>query len=81
MLVNLRAGGGPRGAPPSGARAHLSRREKMRAPGGGGRGPRRGGDASRTNAVLVGDDLPELGADLVTALATLDSNDLTHVYC
>jgi hypothetical protein len=29
--------------------------------------------------VLVGDDLPELGADLVTALATLDMNDLTHV--
>jgi hypothetical protein len=28
--------------------------------------------------VLVGDDLPELGADLVAALATLDSNDLTH---
>ena len=34
--------------------------------------------AGRVNAVLVGDDLPELGADLVAALATLDSNDLTH---
>ena len=34
--------------------------------------------AGRVNAVLIGDDLPELGADLVTALATLDSNDLTH---
>jgi hypothetical protein len=29
--------------------------------------------------VLVGNDLPELGANLVTALATLDMNDLTHV--
>jgi hypothetical protein len=29
--------------------------------------------------VLVGNDLPELGADLVTALATLDMNDFTHV--
>jgi hypothetical protein len=29
--------------------------------------------------VLVGDDLPELGTDLVTALATLDGNDLAHV--
>jgi len=28
--------------------------------------------------VLVGDDLPELGTDLVTALATLDCDDLTH---
>mmetsp|Transcript_8203 Transcript_8203/g.9920 ORF Transcript_8203/g.9920 Transcript_8203/m.9920 type:complete len:266 (+) Transcript_8203:767-1564(+) len=34
--------------------------------------------AGRVNAVLVGDDLPELGADLVTALATLDGDDLTH---
>merc|ERR1719443_1237418 len=34
--------------------------------------------AGRVNAVLVRDDLPELGTDLVTALATLDSNDLTH---
>ena len=34
--------------------------------------------AGRVDAVLVGDDLPELGADLVAALATLDSNDLTH---
>jgi hypothetical protein len=28
--------------------------------------------------VLVGDDLPELGTDLVAALATLDADDLTH---
>jgi hypothetical protein len=28
--------------------------------------------------VLIGDDLPELGTDLVAALATLDSDDLTH---
>ena len=34
---------------------------------------------SGVNTVLVGDDLPELGANLVTALATLDMNDLTHV--
>mmetsp|Transcript_78078 Transcript_78078/g.155161 ORF Transcript_78078/g.155161 Transcript_78078/m.155161 type:complete len:543 (+) Transcript_78078:117-1745(+) len=34
--------------------------------------------AGGVNAVLIGDDLPELGADLVAALATLDSNDLTH---
>ena len=30
------------------------------------------------NAVFVGDDLPELGTDLVTALATLDVNDFSH---
>ena len=30
------------------------------------------------DAVLIGDNLPELGADLVTALASLDSNELTH---
>jgi hypothetical protein len=35
--------------------------------------------AGRVNAVLIGDNLPELGADLVAALATLDSNDLTHL--
>mmetsp|Transcript_11881 Transcript_11881/g.30750 ORF Transcript_11881/g.30750 Transcript_11881/m.30750 type:complete len:467 (-) Transcript_11881:15-1415(-) len=34
--------------------------------------------ASRVDAVLIGDNLPELGADLVAALAALDSNDLTH---
>ena len=33
--------------------------------------------SGRVNAVLVGDDLPELGADLVTALASLDVDDLT----
>ena len=35
--------------------------------------------ASRVDAVLIGDDLPELGADLVAALAALDVHDLTHV--
>mmetsp|Transcript_31309 Transcript_31309/g.79466 ORF Transcript_31309/g.79466 Transcript_31309/m.79466 type:complete len:502 (-) Transcript_31309:80-1585(-) len=30
------------------------------------------------NAVLVGDDLPELGPDLVAALASLDVDDLAH---
>ena len=29
--------------------------------------------------VLIGDDLPELGTDLVTALASLDVNDLAHL--
>jgi hypothetical protein len=29
--------------------------------------------------VFVGDDLPELGTDLVTALTTLDVNDFSHV--
>merc|ERR1719421_2119309 len=32
------------------------------------------------HAVLVGDDLPELGTDLVTTLTTLDMHDLTHVF-
>jgi hypothetical protein len=31
------------------------------------------------NTVLIGDDLPELGTDLVTALTTLDMNDFSHV--
>merc|ERR1719291_1452741 len=35
--------------------------------------------AGRVDAVLIGDDLPELGADLVAALASLDGDDLTHV--
>ena len=34
--------------------------------------------ARRVDAVLVGDDLPELGADLVAALAALDVDDLAH---
>ena len=34
--------------------------------------------AGRVDAMLVGDDLPELGADLVAALASLDVDDLTH---
>jgi hypothetical protein len=28
--------------------------------------------------VLVGDDFPELGTDLVTALSSLDVNELSH---
>ena len=32
----------------------------------------------RVNTVLVGDDLPEFGTDLVTALTTLDVNDFSH---
>jgi hypothetical protein len=28
--------------------------------------------------VLVGDDFPELGADLVAALASLDVDDFSH---
>jgi len=35
----------------------------------------------RVNTVLVGDHLPELGADLVAALATLDVDDLTPGFC
>ena len=34
--------------------------------------------ARGVDAVLVGDDLPELGADLVAALAALDVDDLAH---
>jgi hypothetical protein len=33
----------------------------------------------RVNTVLVGDDLPEFGTDLVTALTTLDMNDFSHL--
>merc|ERR1711934_503385 len=32
------------------------------------------------NTVLIGDDLPELGTDLVTALSSLDVNDFSHGY-
>mmetsp|Transcript_21139 Transcript_21139/g.29810 ORF Transcript_21139/g.29810 Transcript_21139/m.29810 type:complete len:311 (+) Transcript_21139:547-1479(+) len=32
----------------------------------------------RVNTVLVADDFPELGTDLVTALASLDVNDFAH---
>jgi hypothetical protein len=35
--------------------------------------------AGGVDAVLVGDDLPELGTDLVTALAGLDVDDFSHV--
>jgi len=31
------------------------------------------------DAMLVGDDLPELGTDLVTALTSLDMNDFSHL--
>ena len=34
---------------------------------------------SWVNAMLVGNDFPELGTDLVTALATLNVYDFTHV--
>merc|ERR1712100_418024 len=34
---------------------------------------------SWVNAVLIRDDFPELGTDLVTALASLDVDDFTHV--
>ena len=36
--------------------------------------------ASRVDAMFVGDDLPELGSDLVATLATLNTNDFTHVW-
>jgi len=32
------------------------------------------------NSVFVGDDFPEFGTDLVTALTTLDVNDFAHIY-
>jgi hypothetical protein len=32
------------------------------------------------NTVLVGDNLPELGTDLVTALAALNVNNLSPVF-
>ena len=35
--------------------------------------------AGWVNTVLVGDDLPELGTDLVTALASLDMDDFSHL--
>ena len=34
--------------------------------------------AGGVDSVLVGDDLPELGTDLVTALAGLEVNNLAH---
>jgi len=34
---------------------------------------------SRVNTMFIGDDLPELGTDLVTALAGLDVNNFSHV--
>ena len=34
----------------------------------------------RVNTVLVGDDLPELGTDLVAALASLDVNNFAHEF-
>ena len=38
--------------------------------------------AGRVDAVLIGDDFPELGADLVAALAGLDVNKFPHgVWC
>jgi hypothetical protein len=32
------------------------------------------------NTVLIGYDLPKLSSDLVTALASLDVNDLSHMF-
>jgi proteasome assembly chaperone (PAC2) family protein len=32
----------------------------------------------RVNSVFVGDDFPELGTDLVTALSSLNVNDFSH---
>ena len=36
------------------------------------------GGLIHVDSVFIGDDLPELGADLVAALASLDVHDLTH---
>jgi hypothetical protein len=35
--------------------------------------------AQAARAHLISDDLPELSADLVAALAALDVHDLTHI--
>merc|ERR1719181_2031516 len=35
--------------------------------------------SGRVNAVLIGDNLPELSADLVAALASLDVNEFAHI--
>jgi len=35
--------------------------------------------AGRVNAMLIGDDLPELSTDLVTALSSLYVNNFSHV--
>jgi len=35
--------------------------------------------AGRVDAMLIGDNLPELGTDLGAALTSLDGDDLTHV--
>jgi len=37
--------------------------------------------AGGVNTVFVGDDFPELGTDLVTALAGLDVDDFSHLKC
>jgi hypothetical protein len=34
---------------------------------------------SWVNTVFIGNDFPELGTDLVTALTTLDVNDFSHL--
>ena len=34
--------------------------------------------SSWVNSVFVGDDFPELGTDLVTALTSLDVDDFSH---
>jgi len=34
--------------------------------------------SGRINSVLIGDNFPKLGTDLVAALTTLDMNDFTH---
>ena len=36
--------------------------------------------AGRVDSVFVGDDLPELGTDLVTALTSLDVDDFSHLF-
>ena len=69
-------GGGSAGASMSPTAA---RRRPAAARGGRGGAPAwRSTHARGVDAVLVGDDLPELGADLVAALAALHVDDLTH---
>ena len=37
--------------------------------------------AGRVNTVFIGNDFPELGTNLVSALTSLDVNDLSHCVC
>ena len=76
--------GGARGGRRGAAGRPILRPGEAERPGGQGVGARAAPRGTRTHArgvdaVLVGDDLPELGADLVAALAALEVDDLAHL--